>query len=501
MMKAPNLFGGIDIGSNTVKIKIVQLQNNKLKTLEDLSTDLPMGDEVFATKLISDASTKRLLQIIKHYKKLLDQYQVKHYRVVATTSLRQADNAKFVIDAVYRATGLVVEVIDDSVEKFLTYKSMRDRMEDYKQVREDGTVLVELTSGGCDVSFYRDNKMLRNDEIGIGSLELKSMLNRFIEDTPNYIQVLEEYIETKIDYVSKILKKRQIKNYLIVGGDIRTIAETFFDNKRQFSRKDFLSYYERVTTEREQLIQQSTMIGKDWHEVLASMVLFAVFLKVINSDRIIIPEISLRDGLISDLISRYYTETKRYLVYDEDPFSASFQTAKRFGVHSAHAKYVHQTGLQLFHILRSDYRLSASDENILRHAAHLHEIGKSLDLNDYYDASAQMIQSMRLFGVSSTELDRIADVCFIIGVLHETDSEIYKAELEDLQLGAILAVADALDASKQQKIKVDSIKLDGDHLRIRYTTKQTVTMEETMIQGLVPSLVRIFGLKIQLEEA
>lgn len=500
MTKTPNLFGGIDIGSNTVKIKIVQLSNGKLKTLEDLSTDLPMGDEVFATKLISDASTKRLLAIIKHYHKLLVQYQVKHYRVVATTSLRQADNAKFVVDAIYRHTGLVVEVIDDSIEKFLTYKSMRDQMEDYKQVREDGTVLVELTSGGCDVSFYRDNRMLRNDEIGIGSLELKSTLRSFIEDTPNYIQVLEEYIETKIDYVSKILKKRQIKNYLIVGGDIRTISQSFFDNKRLMTRKEFLDYYDRVSQDREYLVRQSSVIGKDWHEVLASIVLFAVFLKIINSDRILIPDISLRDGLISDLISQHHTDPKRYQLFDEDPFSASFQTAKRFGIHSAHAKYVHRTGLQLFEILSQDYRLTDSDERILRHAAHLHEIGKSLDLNDYYDASSQMIQGMRLFGVSDHELVRIAMVSFIIGQLHDADSEIYTTELEDLQLGAILAIADALDASKQQKIKVTQMKIEGDRLLIKYKTKQTVTMEQTMIHGLLASTLRIFGLKIHLEE-
>lgn len=501
MTKTPNLYGAIDIGSNTVKMMIVQFAGGKRKTLEDVSSDLPMGDEVFASKLISEASTKRLLSIIKHYQKLLEQYQVKHYRVVATTSLRQADNAKFVIDAIYRATGLVVEIIDDAIEKFLTYKSMRDVMTDYQTVRDEGTVLVELTSGGCDVSFYRANKMLRNDEIGIGSLELKSILKSFIEDTPNYIQVLEEYIETKIDYVSKILKKRRIKNYLIVGGDIRTISQAFLDNQRRLSRQQFLSYYETVTAQREQLIQQSTKIGKDWHEVLASMVLFAVFLKVINSDSVLIPDISLRDGIISDLISQTQPDSKRYQVFDEDPFHASFQTAKRFGIHSAHAKYVHQTGLQLFHLLAPPYRLTKADETILRHAAHLHEIGKSLDLNDYYAASAQMIQGMRLFGVSGFSLDRIADVCQIIGELHGADSEIYTAPLEDLQLGAILAVADALDASKQQKIKLDKLKLSGDKLIISYRTKQTVTMEQTMIDDLRPRILKIFGLKIELEEA
>ena len=501
MTKSHGLFAGIDIGSNTVKIKIVQWHGGRLKTLEDVSSDLPMGDEVYTTRLISDTSTKRLLSIIQYYQSLLEQYQVEEYRVVATASLRQADNAKFVIDAIYRTTGLIVEVIDDPVEKFLTYKSMRDHMVDYKQVREEGTVLVELTSRGCDVSFYRDNKMLRNDEIGIGSLELKSMLNNFIEDTPNYIQVLEEYIETKIDYVTKILKKRQIKNYLIVGGDIRTIAQTFFDNKRIMTRQEFIAFYERVTGDREHLIQQSTMIGKDWREVLASIVLFFVFLKMINSDRILIPEISLRDGLISDLISRSSADGKRYQLFDEDPFSASFQAAKRFGIHSAHAKYVQRNGLQLFQILAWNYRLTPTDKKILHHAAHLHEIGKSLDLNDYYDASAQMIQGMRLFGVSSHELERIARISYIIGQLHDAESEIYTSPLQDLQLGAILAVVDALDASKQQKMKLTQMKIDGNQLIIKYKTKQTVTMEQVMIQGLMASVSKIFGLRIHLEEA
>lgn len=501
MTKVPSLFAGLDIGSNAVKIKIIQVQSGKLKTLEDLSTDLAMGDEVFATRLISEKSTKRLLDIMKHYKKLLDQYHIKHYRVVATSSMREADNAKFVVDAIFRHTGLIIEIIDDSVEKFLTYKSMRDRMDDFKKVREEGTVLVELTSGGCDVSFYRDNQMLRNDEIGVGSQDLRRILNSFIEDTPNYIQVLEEYIETKIDYVGKILKKRQIKNYLIVGGDIRTISATFFDNQRQLSTKQFREYYQRVTSDREYLIQQSSAIGKDWHEILASIVLFSVFLRIIECDRVLIPDISLRDGVIADLISQYRPEGKHYLVFDEDPFSASFQTAKRFGIHSAHAKYIEKTGLQLFEVLADDYRLTKEDRLILRHAAFLHEIGKSIDLNDYYDASALMIQGLRIFGVSQDDMQRIASVCFIIGELHDADTAILTSDLQDLQLGAILAMADALDASKRQKIKVGKIKLDGDKLHIAYSAKQPVTMEQTMMTDLAPSIQKIFGLRVGLEEA
>ena len=500
MAKAPSLFAGIDIGSNAVKIKIVQFQSGKMKTLEDLSTDLAMGDEVFATRLISEKSTKRLLEIIRHYQNLLDQYQVEHVRVVATTSLRHADNARFVVDAIYRSTGLEVEIIDDAVEKFLTYKSMRDGMEEYKTLREEGTVLVELTSGGCDVSFYRDNQMLRNDEIGVGSQDLRRILNSFIEDTPNYIQVLEEYIETKIDYVGKILKKRQIKNYLIVGGDIRTIAATFLDNKRQLTQKQFLEYYERVTTDREYLISQSTAIGKDWHEVLASMVLFAVFLRIVDCDRVIIPDISLRDGLIADLISRTGPGEKKYQVFDEDPFSSSFQTAKRFGIHSAHAKYIEKVGVKLFQTLQREYRLEEVDQRILRHAAFLHEIGKSLDLNDYYEASALMIQGMRIFGVSRDEIHRIASVCFIIGELHVADTQILTRDLPDLQLGAILAMADALDASKSQKIKLSNIQIVKDKLIMTYRSKQPVTIEETMMKSLAPNILKIFGLRVQLEE-
>lgn len=131
----------------------------------------------------------------------------------------------------------------------------------------------------------------------------------------------------------------------------------------------------------------------------------------------------------------------------------------------------------------------------------MHEIGKSLDLNDYYDASAQMIQGMRLFGVSSHELERIARISYIIGQLHDAESEIYTSPLQDLQLGAILAVVDALDASKQQKMKLTQMKIDGNQLIIKYKTKQTVTMEQVMIQGLMASVSKIFGLRIHLEEA
>ena len=159
-----HLFAAIDLGSNALKLKIVQVNRGEMETLEDLSVQIPLGDEVFLSNTIQLETVKEAIETLHYFKKTMETYGVIHYKAVATSALREAENSKNIVEIIRMKTGLEVEVVEDTIEKFLTYKSMRDKLPNYKEVRK-GALLVEVNSGSCDISIYNQNKLIKNDEI------------------------------------------------------------------------------------------------------------------------------------------------------------------------------------------------------------------------------------------------------------------------------------------------------------------------------------------------
>ncbi len=494
-----SIYGAIDIGSNSVELKVSEYNGKTLKTIEYVNTLIDIGYEVYHTNYIGDQSTSDLIDILIYYKSLLDSYGVSNYKAVATSAFRNAKNRDYVVQMIFRKTSLKVDIIDDSLEKYLTYKSMRDNVDSYSFYRNDGTVIVELTSGACDVSFISKNKLIRNDEIGLGSQVLREMLSKMQSSSINYHLFFEEYVKTKVDYMTNILKKRSINNYIAIGGHIQVIRDMFFESKDVISKEEYLAIYLKAINSDKELIEKSMKYGRDWKRILPSIIFFKVFLDIFSTENITITNISLIDGLIAELCDQDYNEG-RYVDFNEDPFYSSYQTAKRFKIHTKHAKQVHSIAYQIVDAIRDEFSISKKDVDILRHSAYLHEIGKSLNLNNYYKSSASMIKGLRLYGVERHDVIRISTVCEIMGKLSDKNYDYFNYNKRDVRLAAILTISDAFDASKKQKISIRSVKLVDDNLVITCAIKGISTFENIAIDYNKEIIKNIYGLDLVVKE-
>ncbi len=494
-----SIYAAIDIGSNSVELKVSEYNGQKLNTIEYVSKIIDIGYEVYTSNYIGEESTNNLINILIYYKSLMDSYGVSDYKAVATSAFRNAKNRDYVVQMIFRKTALKVDIIDDSLEKYITYKSIRDNVDDYQSYRLDGTVIVELTSGACDVSFISKNKLIRNDEIGLGSQVQRVMLSKMKANSINYHVSFEEYIKTKVDYMTNILKKRSIKHYIAIGGYINVIRDMFFESRNEIPKDEYLEMYSRAIDSDRSIIEKCVNCGNDWNRILPSVIFFKVFFDIFNTDKITITNISLIDGLIAEICDDNSDEN-RYFDFNEDPFYSSYQTAKRFKINTKHSKYVHNTSLSIISAIKNEFSIPESDVSILRHSSYLHEIGKSLNLNDYYRSSASMIKGLRLYGVDRKDVIRISNVCEIMGKLSDKDYDYYEYNKRDVRLAAILTISDAFDASKKQKILIKSVDLSDDNLIIKCSTKGVTTFEDIAIDYNKDIIKHVYGLNLIVKE-
>src|ERR1700759_3958248 len=108
-------LAAIDIGSNAARLLISEVTDNfgkaEFNKINLVRVPLRLGFDVFEKKVISPEKTDMILHTIKAYKHLLEAYHVEHVKAAATSAMRDAVNAKEIIDKVKSETGITIEVI------------------------------------------------------------------------------------------------------------------------------------------------------------------------------------------------------------------------------------------------------------------------------------------------------------------------------------------------------------------------------------------------------
>src|ERR1700734_10659 len=104
-------FAAIDIGSNSVRLKIAEVQQHRLKTLHEDREVVRLGESVFQTGVISPEAMAATIRALKRFQKAGQLHVADKVRVVATSAMRDARNAAAFTEWVRSTTGWSVEVI------------------------------------------------------------------------------------------------------------------------------------------------------------------------------------------------------------------------------------------------------------------------------------------------------------------------------------------------------------------------------------------------------
>jgi exopolyphosphatase/guanosine-5'-triphosphate,3'-diphosphate pyrophosphatase len=491
-----SIYAAIDIGSNTLKLKIVQYVNQNIYVLDDISTTVRIGEDIFDKGNIERDTVKEIIRIMESFRNVMDSYHVERYRAVATGAMRSAENNLNVIEMVLMRTGIRIEIIEDTIEKFLTYKSMRDNLANYKKIRKS-SILVELNTGSCDISVYNQNKLIFNEEFTMGTLVLKHIMRDIESRSINYPEIMSEFIESRTSHMWRIIQNRKIEYFLAIGGEIKVMKKKLLGDKDFIDRNDFEEIYQRVMSDHLKFRKEIERSGMDWYELVASVLVYHTFLRLVDTDRLLFPVINIRDGMISELIEEDYNLTK-YHVFNNDILSLARNTSIRYKSSAKHCRMVEKNGLEIMRTLKGAFPFDERDELLLRLAAILHEIGKFTRTKDYLSTSFYKIRNLSIMGMNQDEMTLIAYICKFMTDSRSSRTDMMRVNLDNqnliLKLSSILSLADSMDKSKKQKIQMVGIEITRDEFRILISKSGDITLEEWNFDNRKKDFINTFGL-------
>lgn len=482
-----NLIAAIDVGSHAVRMKIGEINRaGNFKELESFRKIAVLGHDTFTTGKVSIASVDTLCEILGNFKKTMNDYGVRHYTAMATSAIREAKNRDYILDQIQIKTGFEVQVIDNTQEQYLTLKAVKYNIENYDQLIDEGVIVVVIGAGSIQVTAYMEGELRSSQNVKMGALRIKEILGDMKNTVIKYNNILEEYIRVNMEGLIVGEGSEAYKHLIVVGGEMSVLSKMVDLGVQKVStmkKKELTSLYNLLLPMEVEEIRYNYQIKKERADIIQpSLMLLNYFAEMTGSKDIIIPNVSLVDGIVRHIHENLYNLRLDDAV-TRDIITNATVLAEKFGYNKVHCSYVENIALQLFDKLKKVHGMKLERQH-LRVAAILHDIGKFISLDKHSNHSYELIRSLELFGMSKTDMEVIGLVSKFHGMTAPTNTRQDFGHLEidrrlvTAKLIAILRLADSMDRGHGQKIAIKSIKVKDKLLTIKGTSKVDTTLEE-----------------------
>ena len=469
----------IDVGSNSIRMVIAQIKGDgSVEILEELNKPTDIGRDTFSTGKIEVETIYEVSDILKGYSNLMNDYKIKTYHAVSTSGIREAQNRQFVLEQIRIRTGISVDIISSAEERFYSYKVLPDRLPHIKKIYEEGCLIIDIGSGGVEISVYQNGKLKFTHNVKVGSLRLREMLSDLEKLTLDFPSILEEFIDSKIYMLKPIIKKLELKNFIVLGGEIKFLAKDFIE-KNEF--KQIYTLIKGMTSEK---IKLKYRIPAERAELLLpSVIICNSFLNMTKANTINIPIVSLRHGILADIVDERF-DTVRKMDFLNDIESVVWDIGRKYKVDEKHSAYVEDLALFIFDSTIRVHRMEKNDRLYLRVAAILHDIGKYININNDDIHAYNIIKSENIMGFSKREMNLIANIVRYHSEENPNNEHgnygelYYKDKIKIAKLCAILKLAEGLDISHKQKIVKFEITISGKEILFKYKASQDTLLEE-----------------------
>lgn len=450
----------LDLGANFFRMIIAEISSDgSINILDDLQKNTSLGRDTFTKKRIGVEAIYETCSILDGFVKLMRDYGVKYYWAVSTSGIREAENREYVLEQIRVRTGILIEVINTSQERFLVFKALRDKIENSNEIYNEGAMILNIGSGGIEVSIYNEGSLKFTEYIKIGSLRLREILGGLENKTLNFSEVMTEFVESRIYTLRNYLEGYKVKNFVGLGGSFKFLLKMYTSGEKRYISKesllDFLNKIKNMTTKR--ICEKFDITMEEAKLLLPSTIIVETFLNMTLAEGVYVPKISLRHGMLIDMLSKKLDPSKKRM-FDHDIISSVWYIGKKYGIDKKHSERVKNLSLEIFDKTKRFHRLGDRERLFLEIAAILHDVGKYVNLNEDGFYCYNIIYYEEILGLSDKNLNIVANVVRYHGEeIPSLSHENYKTlnftdKIIVSKLAAILKLAEALNISKKNKI-------------------------------------------------
>jgi len=412
-------FAAVDIGSNSVRLKIARLQAGRLRALHEDREVTRLGEGVFGSGFLTPESMADTVRVLRRFHRTTQQIVTDTVRVVATSALRDARNSQAFLEWVHSATGWRVEIISGIEEARLIHLGLVSG----GRVDKSPTLMLDLGGGSCELTVSRGGHIRDAVSLPLGAVRLTNEFLRHDPPRKGELKRLRGFVTREVNRVVERITRARIKNVIATSGTAAALAAVASHLHRGASRQrtvvsrgEMSRIAKRLAripiTERRKI----EGIGPRRAEIIvAGATVYHELLERLHLTGFRYSPLGLRDGILAQMAADYDRSTRSGRQIESERWESILEAVGHYKVDRKHSLDVRDAAVLLFSALRSLHGLPPEYREWLAAAAMLYEVGDYVNRNGRHRHTHYIISNSEILGYTPEQRRIIAAIARYLG--------------------------------------------------------------------------------------
>lgn len=381
------MFAAIDLGSNSFRMHIAAYEGRAMRILRSAREPVRLGAGIDKQGNLTEKAMRSAVLALEGFREILDGYSLDGVKIVATNTLRIANNAQAFLPRAEKAIGHPIEIISGEEEGRLIYLGVANTVAS----RNEKRLVIDIGGGSTEVILGTGQAIEKVESFSIGTV---GHGQKFFPDGRIDANAFESAILSARSYFEDGALQFRPRDWSQVygsSGTIRAIADMIAKNAigdGQLSRSALKSL-------RQRLIDRAHMDRIDFSgaradrmpAIVGGLAVLIALMREFGIERVVPVESGLRMGVLWDLQLRAAQRDRRE--------QSVCEFLRLFRVNERRADRVAEMACAFFAQLKPS---SGAYAKHLYWSGLLHEVGLIVSHTGYHKHGAYLVANADLPG-------------------------------------------------------------------------------------------------------
>jgi exopolyphosphatase/guanosine-5'-triphosphate,3'-diphosphate pyrophosphatase len=421
-------FAAVDIGSNSVRLKIARLQGHRLRPIHEDREVTRLGEGAFHSGFLTPESMAETVKVLRRFHRATQQVVTDTVRVVATSALRDARNSQAFLEWVRSATGWRVEIISGVEEARLIHLGLVSS----PRTDKSPSLMIDLGGGSCELTVSKGGHIRDTVSLPLGAVRLTDEFLRHDPPRKGELKRLGGFVAREVGRIAPRIAAARVQNVIATSGTAAALAATAAHLRKKtqsrqrpaVSRAEMTRIAKRLArlpvTERRKI----EGIGPRRAEIIVAGAL--VYHELLDRCRLKgfrFSPLGLRDGILAQMAAEYDHSTRSGRQIESERWESITRAVAHYRVDPKHALDVRESAMSLFSALRSVHRLPPEYREWISAAAMLYEVGDYVNRTGRHRHTHYIISNSEILGYTPQQRRIIAAIARYLGKSRPTSDD------------------------------------------------------------------------------
>jgi exopolyphosphatase/guanosine-5'-triphosphate,3'-diphosphate pyrophosphatase len=506
-------FAAVDIGSNSVRLKIARLTRGHLRPIHEDREVTRLGEGVFRSGFLTPESMAETVKVLRRFHRATQQVVTESVRVVATSALRDARNSQAFLEWVRSATGWTIEIISGLEEARLIHLGLVSNL----RIDSSPTLMMDLGGGSCELTVSTRGQIKETVSLPLGAVRLTDEFLRHDPPRKGELKRLQGFITREVNRIAPRIIAAKVKNVIATSGTADALASAASHMRRTGARQRLVVTRAEMSRLAKRLARLPVEdrrkiegIGIRRAEiVIAGAMVYYELLERCHLKAFRYSPLGLRDGLLALMAAESDRSTRSGKQIESERWDSITKAVEHYGVDMKHALDVRESAMFLFSALRTVHGLAPEFREWLGAAAMLYEVGDYLNRNGHHRHTHYIISNSEILGFTPRQRRLIAAIARYLGKSRPTLDEAAMKALDPADRGGVqraimlLRLARALNLGRSRAVQEVQVKhrTGGVHLTLVPRRRMGVDLELWAVEKDAPYFREVFGRELSIAAA